>query len=522
MFAKIFAMLGISLMISACGGGGVDNTVTSTFTAPPAFSVQAINQTVSAPAPATFTVVVSGTPTLQWQISVDRGTTWTNISGATALTYTTSATASTDSGKQFRVIASNSGGMVTSTAATLTVAEPVVVFGRLVANKASLYLINADASGSVSALAVNGDNNYYVGSTDNGKIIFYRQTSVQNEFFSINRDGTGLTALSPNATDPQFVAVAPGNRVILARYTANFSIELVSVNSDGSGINAPLLISGDPAERVFHHGATADGRVVYSKFKAGQALGIFSTNAQMTAVVTVEGGGPNLGGVCSVRPNGLIVFNTVKDVNAPFVDSDLFAINADGSRRTALASTTASESCAGISSTGQIIFTRTTPTQPLRDLFGINADGSGLVALAQSTDDETYAGSTTGGKIIYQRDVGGQFDLYIVNADGSGQLALANSTDAEFFQGVTPSGRVVFQRVVNGQGDLFSINADGSGLLTVAVSPTASEEVSGRTADGRFIYAAITNGVGDLYIVNADGTGRALLAAGAYFAGIAK
>ena len=527
MFAKILAMLGVALIFSACacggggGGGGGNSPVTSTFSAPPAFSAQPISPTISAPAPATFTVVVSGAPSLQWQISTDRGVTWTNIGGATAVTYTTPATASADNGKQFRVIASNSGGMVTSTAATLTIAEPVVVFGRLIANKASLYLINADGSGSTSALAVNGDNNYYAGSTDNGKIIFYRQTSIQNAFYSINRDGTGLTALLPNASSPDFVGIAASNRVILTRYTATFSTELVSVNSDGTGVSAPLLI-GDSTERVFYHGVTADGRVVYSKFKAGQSLGIFSSNVQMTAVVTVETGSPNLGGVCSVRPNGLIVFNTVKDVNAPFADSDLFTINADGSRRTALATTTAAENCAGISSTGQIIFTRTTDTQPQRDLFGINADGSSLVALAQSTDDETYAGSTASGKILYLRDVGGQPDLYIVNADGSGQLALANSTDAEIFQGVAPSGRVIFQRAVNAQGDLFSINADGSGLLALAAAPTASEETRAVTADGRVIYLTDTTGMRDLYIVNADSTGRRLLAADAYFAGLAK
>ena len=117
---------------------GASNSVTSaaarlTVTAAviaPSFATQPLDQSVAAPATASFTVAVNGTPspTLQWQVSADSGGTWSDIVGATAATYTTPATAAGDIGKQFRVVAGNSAATVNSNAATLTVAAPVQVW----------------------------------------------------------------------------------------------------------------------------------------------------------------------------------------------------------------------------------------------------------------------------------------------------------------------------------------------------------------------------------------------------------
>jgi len=75
------------------------------------------NQTVTAGQTATFTVVAAGTAPLsyQWQKN------GVNIAGATAASYTTPATTTSDSGSTFRVVVTNTAGTVTSTAATLTV-----------------------------------------------------------------------------------------------------------------------------------------------------------------------------------------------------------------------------------------------------------------------------------------------------------------------------------------------------------------------------------------------------------------
>jgi len=102
------------------GGGSVTSgpavlTVTP-LTVAPSITIQPQNQSVNVGATATFTVTAAGTaPSYQW---LQNGTA---ISGATAASYTTPATALTDSGSNFSVTVSNSAGSVTSTAATLTV-----------------------------------------------------------------------------------------------------------------------------------------------------------------------------------------------------------------------------------------------------------------------------------------------------------------------------------------------------------------------------------------------------------------
>lgn len=90
-------------------------------TAAAAITQQPASQSVTAPAVATFSAAASGTPapTFQWQLNSGAG--WDNIIGATSASYTTPATAVGDSGKQYRVMATNATGSVTSNAATLTV-----------------------------------------------------------------------------------------------------------------------------------------------------------------------------------------------------------------------------------------------------------------------------------------------------------------------------------------------------------------------------------------------------------------
>ncbi|MGB2779076.1 MAG: choice-of-anchor D domain-containing protein, partial [Candidatus Acidiferrum sp.] len=89
----------------------------------PTITTQPVNETVTAGQTATFTVVAAGTAplTYQWQKN------GANIAGATASSYTTPATATTDSGSTFDVVVTNTAGTITSTAATLTVNAAAVV-----------------------------------------------------------------------------------------------------------------------------------------------------------------------------------------------------------------------------------------------------------------------------------------------------------------------------------------------------------------------------------------------------------
>jgi hypothetical protein len=85
--------------------------------AAPAIMTQPADKTVTVGQTATFSVTASGSAplTYQWQRN------GTNISGATAASYTTPATTLADSNTLFRCVVSNAAGSATSNAATLTV-----------------------------------------------------------------------------------------------------------------------------------------------------------------------------------------------------------------------------------------------------------------------------------------------------------------------------------------------------------------------------------------------------------------
>jgi len=94
----------------------------------PVFLQPPTNVTVDEGATASFSTIASGSQplTYQWQISTDGGVTWSSIPGATSATYNTGPASVSQSGHQYRVIATDSLNVTaTSSAAVLTVRQPV-------------------------------------------------------------------------------------------------------------------------------------------------------------------------------------------------------------------------------------------------------------------------------------------------------------------------------------------------------------------------------------------------------------
>jgi hypothetical protein len=131
----------------ASSGGGVA----------PVITLNPSNATIASGSTATFNAAATGTPTptVQWQVSVDGGTTWNNVttgSGGTTTSYTTAALLLTDSGGKYRAIFTNSSGSATTTVASVTVLSTLFTGGRTMEflfGPGQLYvtpLTNADGS----------------------------------------------------------------------------------------------------------------------------------------------------------------------------------------------------------------------------------------------------------------------------------------------------------------------------------------------------------------------------------------
>ena len=116
-------------------------------TAAPAITTQPSNQSVTTGQTATFSVVASGTAPLAYQWRKNT----TNISGATAFSYTTPVTTSADNGAKFDVVVSNSAGNITSAQATLTVSSAPVA--PTITTQPANQAVNAGQTATFSVVA---------------------------------------------------------------------------------------------------------------------------------------------------------------------------------------------------------------------------------------------------------------------------------------------------------------------------------------------------------------------------------
>lgn len=109
-----------AVMNGACATDVNSDVATLTVSSGPTITAQPADTEACESGDASFTVTADAT-TYQWEVSTDGGTTWTAVSGATNATIDLTAVAASNDGDQYRVVAGNDCGTVTSNAVTLTV-----------------------------------------------------------------------------------------------------------------------------------------------------------------------------------------------------------------------------------------------------------------------------------------------------------------------------------------------------------------------------------------------------------------
>ncbi len=285
-------VLSLLTSLTACGGGGGDGGGAGPGPVPtptlPAFTTQPSNQSVAVSATATFNVVATGTPTptLQWQLSSNSGSTWSNIVGATASSYTTPVTVIGDSGKQYRVVATNSTGTANSNTATLTIVVASKAWGAAAlietvdTGHANIPQIAFDTNGNALAVWVQHDDatntiskiwsNRYIASTGTwGTAAVIETTSAAN---------VGSTPQPQIAIDVNGNALAvwhksdgTRNNILANRYTASTglwgavvsleggtgSAEMPQIVIDANGNALAVWVQSDATRNVYSNRYTA-------------------------------------------------------------------------------------------------------------------------------------------------------------------------------------------------------------------------------------------------------------------------
>ena len=117
------------VVASSLGAGSVASSIALLTVQTIAISQQPTNQT-AVEGEAAFSVSASvspvGSPSYQWQKSIDSGSTWQNVAGETASAIALSGLDSDNNDEQYRVVVSAGGGSVISSAATLSAATVTI------------------------------------------------------------------------------------------------------------------------------------------------------------------------------------------------------------------------------------------------------------------------------------------------------------------------------------------------------------------------------------------------------------
>ena len=256
--------------------------LTVTLLGAPSITNHPSSMTVTAPSTATFSAIATGTPApaLQWQLSTDDGTTFTNIVGATASRYTTPATLLADSGKQFRVVATSTTGTATSNPATLTVIAT------------SLPDLVLSSYRPVSAVQAGENAVFSVTVRNQGSAPTSQSVDLAVDLF-LSGSPMGTPQIFPTAVGP----LAIGESVTLS-FSANFS----ATTPVGSNYTSRLRVDASDAVTEMHKDNNASAHIPFAVVNSPLPNLTFAVAPSLSAATVASGNAVNVG--VSVRNIG--------------------------------------------------------------------------------------------------------------------------------------------------------------------------------------------------------------------------
>ncbi len=212
----------VSNAIGSITSSAATLTVTASAVAP-SIITQPVSVTVGAGQTASFSITAAGTGPLAYHWSKNG----TPIGGATAASYTTPATTSSDNGSQFTVVVTNSVNSITSNAGILTVNSVLgaltpnfsaLPFGNVNTNATStlpvIFTNSGTANITISNVSVSGAG-YGASGIPVGQILTGGQTATLNVTFTPAGTGSvpGSATVTSNASNSPVTVTLSGTGV---------------------------------------------------------------------------------------------------------------------------------------------------------------------------------------------------------------------------------------------------------------------------------------------------------------------
>ncbi|OFW28432.1 MAG: hypothetical protein A3G76_04800, partial [Acidobacteria bacterium RIFCSPLOWO2_12_FULL_65_11] len=461
---------------SSSAGSAVSTAATLTILGAPVFVTQPIGQAASAGQTTTFTVAASGTPTptLQWQVSVNGGVSFADLTntapynGVTTATLTVSSVSSSLHGYLYRAVAGNSVGTATSAAATLTVNTPPAI---TTPPASQTVVAGANASFTVSASGTPAPAYQWQIST-NGGTSFADLTNTA-PYSGVSTGTLTVTSATVVLTGLQYRAIATNSSG-----TATSSAATLTVTA------APAITT-QPASQTVSSGANASFTVAASGTPAPTYQWQISTN-----------GGTSFVNLSNAAPYGGVTTGTLTVTSATVgLTSHQYravATNSTGSVTsiaatltvTAAPAITTQPSSQTVAAGANVFFTATATGDPAPTYqWQVSTNGGG--SFADVTNAAPYSGVTTGTLSVTNVTValtGTQYRVVATNTTGAATSTAATLTVTA---GPVITTQPASQTIVAGGNATFTVTMTGT------PAPTLQWQVS---TNGGTSFTDLTNG----------------------------
>lgn len=471
-----------------------------------AVTTQPTNQTGCAGSDVTFSVAASGTnPGYQWQLSTDGGTTWNNITGANAASYTVTAITAAMNNHRYRVLLTNTcPSNVTSSAAILTISSAALI---TTAPSNTTVCPGSNATFNVTASGTNLTYQWQV-STDGG--------GTWTNIAAATSSTLTVNAVTATMNNNQYRAVV-------------FSCGPTGVNSAGAilTLTAVQNITNNPTNTSVCPGTNAQ----FSVTATGPGLSYQwqrSTDGGGTFIDITGATGVNLtvSGITTAFNNyryRVIVKSTCNTTGSPSTAATLTVLEPVVITRMP----SAVDGCIGKT----INFSVSATGSALAYQWQINSNGSGQ--FINLIDNATYSGTTTNTLTVTDLRLDMTRDTFRVIVTGApcgsliseeaplsvsdipGVVIAANSATqiapgipSQLIASPTPTGTYTYQWLrdgnvlLNTNNNIYNLRPDGYGSYTVIVtdvrgcSGTSNAISIGTvTLNNLFIYPNPNNGI---------------------------